>query len=83
MNYYQFDKDGYVPNLSLLGTLWKHTVRQTIYEITGFEWDCNNDVWAVQYVPYPFDNDNPVPYTRLARDFFGLKDGMLRFTRHL
>lgn len=77
MDYLTPDSKGLTPNPDLIGTKWVHFKRRHVYEITDFVWNSKTDCWDVEYqglsVTYP------MKFTREFSDFFGYRDGVLRY----
>ena len=71
------DVDGYLPDLSLMGTKWRHSGNQQVYLIFAFVWNCNEDRWAVVHARA----GSPIFFTRTVQNFFGLREGVPRYER--
>jgi hypothetical protein len=78
MDYLSPDSNGYVPDPDLIGTKWVHCVRQTAYEILDFIWNCDKDIWHVQYKSLSIIY--PIKFSRSVECFFGLLDGVPRYS---
>lgn len=84
------DSRGYVPDLKLIGTRWKHTGNGKVYTIRQFIWNGEDDTWMLSYwrrVEIADPNDPRLvcnEFTRSPANFFGKRmvDGVptMRFT---
>lgn len=77
MNYKEIDSTGKCPEqpgMPALGSRWRHP-NGNIYTVSNFTWFGDDDRWLI-LLTRP---DCEVPFTRSIDDFFGEKDGVLRF----
>lgn len=73
------DNEGYDCPTQLVGRLFLHGKRGTLYKVVGWAWDGERDLWMVIY-----HNVNPnlssVPYARKVSNFVGhFENGHKRF----
>jgi hypothetical protein len=71
------DVDGYVPDLSLIGSGWRHSGNQQIYEIVGFVFFGDEDRWAVIHRRTGIE----VNFSRTVRNFMGMRGAAKRYER--
>jgi len=70
------DTDGYIPDLRLFGSKWRHAGNGLTYEITGFVFFGDEDRWAVIHRR----DGAPVMFSRTVRNFFGQRGNEPRYT---
>lgn len=77
------DSRGYVPNLGLLGTSWKHSGNDHVYFVQGFLWNGEDDTWMLMYNRV----GSGIVFTRSPANFYGVRVSSLtnravnRFTK--
>lgn len=71
------DCNGDLPDLTLVGTTWRHSKNGHRYVIVGFTWGGDTDEWTVQFVR----GDQVVYCSRTLRNFFGRREDKPRFIR--
>lgn len=60
------DSRGYVPDLTLIGSQWKHTGNEHVYSIVGFAYNGEDDTWMIQHTRLGSD----ITYMRTPSNFF-------------
>lgn len=71
------DSHGVVPDLSMIGRTYRH-LNGTEYVVGGWSMDADRQRWMIGYKALPA---GVVVFTRLPENFFGRKNGKMRFVR--
>jgi hypothetical protein len=61
LDYATKDRNGFVPDFAMIGTMLRHSGNQKVYIITGFIWSGNDDEW---YFTHHDIGVAPIPLAR-------------------
>jgi hypothetical protein len=73
------DKYGNVPDLGMVGKCYRHSGNQKVYEVVGFMWCGDTDMWLIAHIEVSETGQQvgQVACARTIGNFKGLRPGLI------
>lgn len=78
LDYMTVDRDGVRPNLTLIGSKYRHSGNGKRYVLEGYCWNGETDQWNMVMIAVQEDLGQPVPVVRPIEHLTGFRDNGAR-----